>query len=156
MTILQSMADTRELVSLFNNLKQEHKILLSTEFLDYAYGGYTDQGNTRKYGSPVIYLDADHRKVLAQAIEIHKQHGFDLSDRMRYQADNDFTPPQGKDWITLHKDNKWVSLYTLVPDWLQEYQDKKKQHRALMQERKDKGLTQDMHTSADQDTHSVL
>lgn len=116
------MAIVRELVSLFERLRQENKVFLKQPLLDFAFG---------KINNKILYLDKDHRRLLADAINIYDQ-GYDFADNNFYYL-SDIEPPDNNnsvsDWRMIKNNNYWVSLNFYIPDWLKKVGDNRKKER---------------------------
>jgi hypothetical protein len=133
---MQSEMDIlRNLVRLFNKLRQKNNIPLSVALLDYAYGGNSPKD---------YYLTPEYRRELAKAIEIHDL-GYDFADLTMYEQHNNLsTLPTDLKWMCLEENGVYVCLDKTIPNWLKKVHQKRKEHQKEMKERKERALAYDV------------
>lgn len=126
--VLKQMEILRNLVSLHNKARQKNGKPLSEYILDIAYGG----ANPEDY-----YLDTEHRTELAKACEVFDQ-GYDLSDLNTYEHYNNLAePPTDPKWTCVSDNGLYFCYDNRTPNWLETENQKRRDHRAEMQRRKD-------------------
>ena len=124
--ILEQMEIVRKLDSLGQRLRKENNTPLKQPLLDYGFGG--------EYKGKFVYIDKDHKRLLAEGLNIYNQ-GYDFANNDFYYC-LDISPPEGERWKTLEKNGLWVSLNFEIPNWLKKVYEKRKADRKEAMRRK--------------------
>lgn len=118
--MIEDMTLTREYCSIFDALRLKLQIPKSQPLLDLAFGRTDRERN--------FYLPKEYWLLIQKEENIYPGEvwGFDT------------VKPDQPHWEFYEKNGLWVGLYTVIPDWLKEIGDKRKQERQQIMENKNK------------------